>query len=124
MEEWRTIEPGVWRPEKPGDRIIGVLVNKEPKNDSSGISAKYYIETDKGMFFIWGSTVLDDRMQYVKLNQRVRVTFDGKTKNKRGQDVNLFTVEVADKYTDERRPEGDTNTYLENPVPFERIDNI
>ena len=90
MEEWRTIEPGVWRPEKPGDRIIGVLVNKEPKNDSSGISAKYYIETDKGMFFIWGSTVLDDRMQYVKLNQRVRITYNGKTKNKRGQDVNLF----------------------------------
>ncbi len=48
------------------------------------------------MFLIWGSAVLDDRMQYAKIGDKIRITFDGKTKNKRNQDVNLFTVEIAE----------------------------
>ena len=95
MDEWKTIEPGVWKPEKDGDNIIGVLINKEPKDEQTGFSARYYLENEKGMFFVWGSTVLDDRMQYVKVGQKVKITFEGKTKNKRGQNVNLFRVDVA-----------------------------
>ena len=95
MDEWKTIEPGVWKPEKDGDNIIGVLVNKEPKDEQAGLSARYYLENENGMFFVWGSTVLDDRMQYVKVGQKIKITFEGKTKNKRGQNVNLFRVEVS-----------------------------
>ena len=95
MDEWKTIEPGVWKPEKEGDNIIGVLINKEPKDEQTGFSARYYLENEKGMFFVWGSTVLDDRMQYVKAGQKTKITFEGKTKNKRGQNVNLFRVDVA-----------------------------
>ena len=39
---------------------------------------------------------IDDSMQYVKIGQKIRITFEGKTKNKRNQDVNLFKVEVAE----------------------------
>ncbi len=69
MDQWKPIEPRVWKPEQENDRIIGVLVNKEPKDEQTGMSARYYIENEKGMFFVWGSTVLDDRMQYVKVGQ-------------------------------------------------------
>ena len=95
MDEWKTIEPGVWKPEKAGDNIIGILVNREPKDDNTGYSAKYYLETKAGMSFLWGSAVLDDRMQYAKIGDKVRITFEGRTKNKRNQDVNLFKVEVS-----------------------------
>lgn len=95
MDEWQTIEPGIWKPEKEGDQIVGVLVSKEPKDESNGVSAKYYLENQNGMFLVWGSAVLDDRMQYVKVGQKIRITFEGKTKNKRNQDVNLFKVEVS-----------------------------
>lgn len=98
MDEWRTIQPIVWRPLKEGDNISGILVNKEPKDENSSISAKYYIDTEKGTFFVWGSTVLDDRMQYVKVGQKIRITFEGKTRNKRGQPMNLFKVEVANSF--------------------------
>ena len=124
MDEWKTINPGVWKPEKAGDQIVGVLVNKEPKDDIAGISAKYYIETDKGMFFIWGSTVLDDRMQYVKLNQKVRITFEGKTKNKRGQDMNLFRVEVSEDEGERMDLQTNNDPYPEASVPFEKLDNF
>jgi hypothetical protein len=95
MDEWQTIEPGVWRPENKGDQINGVLVSKEPKHEPNGLSARYYIENQDGMFLVWGSAVIDDRMQYVKIGQKVRITFEGRTKNKKNQQVNLFKVEVA-----------------------------
>jgi hypothetical protein len=96
-DEWQTIEPGIWKPETEGDQIEGVLMNKEPRDEASGTSARYYIENQDGMFLIWGSAVIDDRMQCVKIPQKVRVTFEGhtKNKNKKNQQVNLFKVEVA-----------------------------
>ena len=96
MDEWKTIQPTVWKPVDVGDNIIGMLVNKEPKDENSGISAKYYIENEKGTFFVWGCAVIDDRMQYAKIGQKVRITFEGKTKNKRNQAVNLYKVEVSE----------------------------
>jgi hypothetical protein len=96
MDTWKTIEPNVWRPKDKGDHIIGALVNKQPKDEITGLSARYQIENPEGMFLIWGSAVLDDRMQYAKIGDKIRITFDGKTKNKRNQDVNLFTVEIAE----------------------------
>lgn len=125
MDEWKTIDPGVWKPANEGDQIIGVLVNKEPKDETSGISARYYIETDRGMFFVWGSTVLDDRMQYVKVNQKIRITYEGKTKNKRGQDVNLFRVDVSGNGANEdneRCSDGNVNT--EAPLFLEKAERI
>ena len=95
MDKWKTIEPNVWRPKEKGDYIIGALVNKQPKDETTGLSARYQIENQEGMFLIWGSAGMDDRMQYAKIGDKIRITFDGKTKNKRNQDVNLFTVEVA-----------------------------
>ena len=95
MDKWKTIEPNVWRPKEKGDCIIGALVNKQPKDETTGLSARYQIENQEGMFLIWGSAVLDDRMQYAKIGDKIRITFDGKTKNKRNQDVNLFIVDVA-----------------------------
>ena len=105
MDKWKTIEPGVWKPEKEGDNIIGVLVNKAPKDEQSGLSARYYLENQEGTFFVWGCAVIDDRMQYAKIGQKVRITFEGKTKNKRNQDVNLYKVEVSDTQAEKTEPE-------------------
>jgi len=125
MDEWQTIQPTVWKPVNVGDNIVGILVNKEPKNENSGISAKYYLENEKGTFFAWGSTVLDDRMQYVKVGHKIRITYEGKTKNKRGQDVNLFKVEVSDntpKIGEKSDPA--TLSRSDSPVPLESIEGV
>ena len=125
MDQWKTIEPVVWKPIKEGDNIIGVLINKEPKDENTGMSAKYYIENEQGMSFAWGSTVLDDRMQYAKVGQKIRITYEGKTKNKRGQDVNLFKVEVSD-VESQNGDSIDSENYGtdEKPVALEKIDEI
>jgi len=125
MDQWKTIEPVVWKPIKEGDNIIGVLINKEPKDENTGMSAKYYIENEQGMSFAWGSTVLDDRMQYANIGQKIRITYEGKTKNKRGQDVNLFKVEVSD-VESQNGDSIDSENYGtdEKPVALEKIDEI
>lgn len=94
MGEWKNIEPGMWKPEKEGDNIIGEVVSKEPKDDAAGVGAKYHVKNDEGTFLIWGSAVLDDRMKLVEAGQKVRITYKGKTKNKRNQDVNMYVVDV------------------------------
>lgn len=121
MDEWKTIEPGVWKPEKENEQITGVLVSKEPKDEITGLSARYYLETKAGMFFVWGTAVLDDRMKYVKIGQKVRITFGGKTTNKRGQTVNLFKVEVAE---GPNGAEGTNVTIQEEPVDIGQIEEL
>ena len=124
MDKWKTIEPGVWKPEKEGDNIIGVLINKEPKDEQSGLSARYYLENQEGTFFVWGCAVIDDRMQYAKIGQKVRITFEGKTKNKRNQDVNLYKVEVSATQAEKVEPEN--NKISDEPVSenTEEIDKL
>ena len=121
MDEWKTIDPGVWKPEKESEQITGVLVSKEPKDEITGLSARYYLETKAGMFFVWGTAVLDDRMKYVKIGHKVRITFEGKTTNKRGQTVNLFKVEVAE----EPEPEDAKNIAAQDePVDIGQIEAV
>jgi len=121
MDKWKTIEPGVWKPEKEGDNIIGVLINKEPKDEQSGLSARYYLENQEGTFFVWGCAVIDDRMQYAKIGQKVRITFEGKTKNKRNQDVNLYKVEVSATQAEKAEPE---NNKISDEPASENIEEI
>ena len=92
-QEWKDIEPGVWKAEEKGDSIEGILINKEPSDGDT--SAKYFIENDEGQFLVWGSAIIDSRMKLVNIGERVKIVFDGRTKNKRGQDLNLFRVAVA-----------------------------
>lgn len=117
MENWKTIEPTVWKPVKEGDSIIGILVNKEAKDDVSGLSARYYLENSTGTYFVWGCAVLDDRMQYVKLGDKIRITYEGSTTNKRHQKVNLYRVDVADNA--ETKEAGSCEEPGENPGDLE-----
>jgi len=113
MDNWKTIEPNVWKPAETGESITGVVVSKTPKNESTGLSAKYQLENENGMFLIWGSVVLDDRLQYVPVGSKVRITFEGKTKNKRNQTVNLFKVEIAEAISKEQEPTATEELRLE-----------
>ena len=92
-DDFEKIEPGVWKPEVKGDSITGILINVTPREGD--ISSRYMLEHKDGMTMVWGSAVLEDRMQYVKVGQKVRITFEGKEKNKNNRDVKLFKVEIA-----------------------------
>ena len=124
MERWKTVEPGVWKPQKEGDHIMGILVNKEPKDDTSGLSARYYLENDQGMFFVWGCAVLDGRMQYVKIGDKIKITYQGETTNKRNQKVNLYKVDVAEGHQSKNNSDADTGKNGNEPMDVEQIKEV
>ncbi len=93
-QTWKKIEPQVLKPETKGDFIEGVLVGKIPKEN--GMSAKYYISNNNGEHFLWGSTILDEKLLFIEIGTRVKITFDGQEAIKENK-MNLYTVEVAKK---------------------------
>ena len=98
--KWKTIEPQIWKPENEGDTIEGILVNKK---EGLGLneSNAYYVENKEGIFMIWGSTVLDDRMSVVGVGTLVRIEFKGKKPSKKGNDVKIFSVSVSEQVLEE-----------------------
>ncbi len=93
MDEWETIEPKMWKPEKDGDSIEGVLVNKEPADKSRELSARYKVENPDGIFLVWGCATLDDRMIHVVVGEKVRITFKEKKDIGKGKTLNIYKVE-------------------------------
>ena len=93
--EWKDVKTDVWKAQKDGDSIEGVLVSKV-EADGDQLSNRYYIENKDGINLVWGSTIIDSRMNFVEVGQKVKITFIEKTKNKKGQDLNIFKVQVAD----------------------------
>jgi len=51
----------------------------------------------------------------------VRITFEGKTKNKRNQDVNLYKVEVSETQAEKVEPE---NNKISDELAPKKIDEI
>ena len=93
MGEYRTIEPGVWKPENDGDFIEGVLINKIPENKPNKMSAKYRLETKQGAFMFWGCATLDERMDFVSVGDIIKVTYCGQKDLEKCRKLNLYKVE-------------------------------
>ena len=89
---WEEIQPGIWKPESEGDSIEGVLISKR-KDVGVNNSNAYDIEKENGQFMVWGSTVLDDRMNFAKIGEKVKITYKETQMNKKGQPVKIFKVE-------------------------------
>ena len=119
-QEWETIEPGIWKHEKEGDNIEGVLVNKIPADQAKGMSARYVLDTKEGLMTVWGSAIIDDRMQYVKIGEPVKIIYDGEGANAKGQKLNKFTVQTAKK----KKEESGKSEIAEDPVPVDDIKDI
>lgn len=91
-EKWTTIDPQVWEYKKENDSIEGVLVNKR-QNIGKNNSNAYDIDDQKNVVMVWGSTILDKRMAFVNVGDRVRITYKGKESTKAGNDIKIFKVE-------------------------------
>jgi len=95
-QNWKKIEPQLWKPSQEGDVIEGVLVGKvRPKEGGIGISTRYYISNKEGAFYVWGTMLLDERLLFVSVGQTIKITYQGQEEYKENM-LNLFQVEVAE----------------------------
>lgn len=92
QDQFEKIEPGIWKPEKADDSIIGELLQKQ-ENVGDNNSMAYYLKTAEGeTLMVWGCAILDDRMSYISIGDTIKIVYKGKGKNKKGQQVNLYEV--------------------------------
>jgi len=108
MKEVGAELPDVWSPEKEGDNIEGIYVKK--KENVGKNNANLYIIDVGGVFkSIWGSTVLDDKMDHVFEKDQIRITYLGDDKDK---GYHKFKVE-KEELEDEEETDSD-----EEPTPM------
>ena len=89
--DWKKIEPNIWKPEKDGDEITGILISKDPSDKFKNIN--YHIETlEHEQKMIYGTTVLNDRMKFVNVGETIKIVFKGIVKNQKKQDTKVFEV--------------------------------
>lgn len=92
--EFEEINPNVWKHEKVGDSVEGVLLEKRKEVGANNSNA-YYLEKDGNKVMVWGTTIIDQRMAYVKVGEYIRITFTEATVNAKKQPLNIFKVEKA-----------------------------
>ena len=91
---FKEINPSTWTYENDGDFIEGILVQKQ-KDIGENKSMLYSIETPEGVKNVWGSMVLDQRMAFIDVGARVRITYKGLAEAKKGKNpAKIFKVEL------------------------------
>jgi len=91
---YKEIKPEEWEYKEDGDFIEGVLVNKQEKVGENK-SMLYSVEVPEGVKNIWGSAILDSRMSFVKIGDKVKITYKGLGEAKHGRNPpKIFKVEV------------------------------
>ena len=71
------------------------MIAKEPKVGKEQ-SAKYHVENQKGAQLVWGSAVLDDRMQHVQIGDGIKIVYEGQKELAKDRKLNLYRVYVAE----------------------------
>ncbi len=84
--------PEIWTPDKEGDFIVGVYKQKK-ENIGKNKSDLYILDQGKELIAVWGSTVLNDRMNSANIGDKIRITFEGEDKEKK---YKKFKLEVDD----------------------------
>lgn len=91
---YREINPSEWHFEKEEDFIEGILVNTQ-KDIGINKSMLYSLDTGEGIKNVWGSAILDSRMAFVKIGNKLKITYKGLAEAKKGKNpAKIFKVEV------------------------------
>lgn len=107
--EWTKIEPEmtpIWNSKdendnfnlKDGDEIEGVYKEKK-ENIGPNDSTIYTIKTEKGDIGVWGSTILDVRLNNIEEGQMVKIVYKGlaeseKNKGRKYRDYDVYKKQV------------------------------
>jgi len=87
--KWTQIKLNNWMPEI-GDKIEGKLIKIRQNNNQT----IYVIETkNKEKINIWGKTYLNELMDEIKINDYIRITYNGIQKTKNNRQMKKYKVE-------------------------------
>lgn len=87
---WNLVEPNIWKPINEDDAVIGILL-KSDKNDKYDNNV-YHIEHSGKNYIVFGTTVLDRKMEHIEVGDIIKIVYKGIEKNKKNQDTKMFDV--------------------------------
>ena len=95
-EDWKKVEIGnMWsyKEAKIGDEIIGVYIGKK-ENVGDNNSNVYTLDCNGEIKDVWGSTVLDIRMQHIKIGEEVKIVYLGQleSEKRKGKSYHNFDI--------------------------------
>jgi len=91
---YEELNPGMWIPENEEDSIEGIFVKAE-HDVGPQKSTLYHLEVEEKPMLFWGSTILDQRMVWVKSGDKIKVTYKGLAEKQPGKNpAKIFKVEV------------------------------
>ena len=89
---YQKVEPTLWTPENEGDEIAGKL-SKVDTEIGKHKSKVYHLEMEnKNILSVYGSKVLDDKMSFIKVGEKIKIIYLGRVKGKDAEYKN-FDVE-------------------------------
>ena len=91
QNEWISVEPEIWKPKQPEEAIEGYLVRKREKGGKYN-KETYYIKHDSQSFVVFGTAVLENRMEMVEVDDYIKIVYRSTEKNKRNEDTKIFEV--------------------------------
>ena len=97
MEMEEIQPPAAWKPTQVEESVEGVLVKKETEVGINNSNLYHLKDKNDKQVSVWGTTVLDQRMNFVEEGEYVKITYKGTEKNKKGQDTKIFKVFKAKK---------------------------
>ncbi len=92
--EFREIDPQVWKPVNSGDSTEGTYLKTQREVGMNDSNLHCFRDDNGKEFTVWGSKILDDKLEYVKPGDFVKITYKGTETNKKGQPVKIIKVEV------------------------------
>lgn len=91
---YEEINPGMWTPKKDGDSLEGIYIRAETDIGPQK-SIIYHLEQDKKPISLWGCTILDQKMAWIRPGDKIKITYLGLAEKKPGKNqAKLFKVEV------------------------------
>ena len=88
------VEINTWKPENANDEIVGIFVKAESDVGTNN-SMLYHMEVDKKPMAVWGSVILDQKMNAVKPSDMIKIIYLGKGEAKGGKNApKLYDVYI------------------------------
>ena len=91
QDTWVSTQAKIWKENGAGDAIEGKLIDRRENGGKYG-NESYTLENDDGVFIVFGTTVLEDRMKSIAIDDLIRIVFKGIEKNKRDENIKIFEV--------------------------------
>lgn len=110
------VEINTWKPVEDNQEVVGIFV-KEEKGVGVNKSMLYHMEVDGKPNAVWGSAVLDTKMNAVKPGDLIKIVYLGKGEAKVGHNApKLYDVYIDYEHRKKTEAEAEAQTEAEASV--------